>query len=144
MAKASTGLRAPALCSDVETLEGVAAMLNVVCIVSKSPMRFMSWEMIASFSSSFFCIDESCSLSLLFSDSTPEENAPDEVPMTCCSPPTFPAGELPMLAVSYAGNMGCCRWPGVGPNGTWNSCGKQLGVVIPDICDICDGDWRSG
>ena len=117
------------------------SVLNADCIASRSPMRFMSCEMMASFSSSFFVIFPSCSRSLRFSESAPEEKAPVDVPMPNA------ASAASMLAVSEMGpptNMGCCSGPIDGPDGTWNSCGKQLGVVRPDIWDICEGELRSG
>ena len=118
-------------------------------MASKSPMRFISWLTIASFSSNFCVMEPRSSRSRRFSTSNPGEKADRPVPV----PPNMP---LPILlipdsttellalydsGIGLAKRTGCCKLDGALLGAKKRlSCGKQLGVVIPDICDICDGD----
>ena len=118
-------------------------------MASKSPIRFISWLTIASFSSNFCVIEPRSSLSRRFSTSIPEEKADRPAPV----PPKMPLPILlipesttELLALYDSGiglpkSTGCCKLDGALLGAKKRlSCGKQLGVVIPDICDICDGD----
>lgn len=135
----------------VSELEVMAAMFAPFAIarsvLSKSAMRFMSCEIIASFSSTRLDMVDSCSLSLAFSFSNVDSNADEPNSKELGSRgmllgvfelQVFPS-KLAASSIVTPTSIGCCKWPKprllLDWDGTCISCGKQLGVVIAESCD---------